>query len=63
MRGLHTAILVNKKHLNELQIYRINKLKAGALGLMGNKGAISIVFVFMRELIQFINCHLAANQN
>lgn len=63
MRGLHAAVLVNKKHLNELQIYRINKLKAGALGLMGNKGAISIVFVFMGELVQFINCHLAANQN
>jgi hypothetical protein len=30
---------------------------------MGTKGAISIVLVFMGELLQFINCHLAANQD
>ena len=42
MRGIHTAVLVQKKMSQDVQIYRVNRLKTGACGLMGNKGALSI---------------------
>lgn len=29
---------------------------------MGTKGALSMVLIFMGELIQFINCHLPSGQ-
>ena len=60
MRGMHSACLVLKKHKDEAQVYRVNRLKTGACGCMGTKGALSTVIIFMGELIQFINCHLTS---
>ena len=38
-------------------------MRAGGPGsLMGNKGAISLEFSLLAHSFQFINCHLAANQ-
>lgn len=62
MRGLHSACLVNKSCKDDVKLYRVNKLKYGVGGYMGTKGAISTVILFMGELIQFINCHLASGQ-
>ena len=62
MRGIHTAIFILKKYKNEAQIYQVKKLKAGAHGYMGTKGGLSTTILFMGELIQFINCHLASGQ-
>jgi hypothetical protein len=62
MRGIHTAVLVQKKMSQDVQLYRIKKLKTGACGLMGTKGALSISLLVKGDLLQLINCHLAANQ-
>lgn len=42
MRGMHTAILIQKKYLDFCTIVKKDKLRAGFYNLMGNKGAISI---------------------
>jgi hypothetical protein len=42
MRGIHSAVLVHRKISNDVELYRINRLKSGACGLMGTKGALSI---------------------
>lgn len=44
MRGLHTAILVRKPLRNYFILDGEGRVKAGAKGLMGNKGAISLSF-------------------
>lgn len=63
MRGLHSACLIHRKFKDDVKVYRVNRLKYGVGGCMGTKGAISIVLLFMGELLQFINCHLASGQD
>lgn len=62
MRGIHSAVLVHKNISKDVQLYRISRLRAGACGLMGTKGALSISLLVKGDLVQLINCHLAANQ-
>lgn len=37
-------------------------MRAGTCNLLGNKGAVSLKCNILGQNIQFINCHLAANQ-
>ena len=38
-------------------------MRAGACNILGNKGAVSISINLLGQNFQFINCHLAPNQN
>jgi inositol polyphosphate 5-phosphatase INPP5E len=58
MRGLHTAVLVRKKLRSYFTVAEERRVKTGAGGLMGNKGAISLTFRLLGEQFQVINCHL-----
>lgn len=62
LRGLHLAILVRKELIPLCMVESKEVLRAGAAGLMGNKGAVSIILNIMGQSIQFVNCHLAAHQ-
>jgi len=42
MTGLHSAILIKKRHKDNFELEVREKLRAGTCNLMGNKGAISI---------------------
>lgn len=42
---------------------RVEKLRSGAGGTMGTKGAISVTITFKGVLLQIINCHLASGQH
>ena len=63
MNGMHSAVLVLRKSRHQFEIYKTKKLKAGAGGWIGTKGALSITMTFMGAPIQFINCHLASGQH
>jgi hypothetical protein len=63
MRGLHSAVLVRKRLRDYASWQRSSKLRAGACGLMGNKGALSIEFSLLGQQLQLINCHLAPHQS
>ena len=41
----------------------LRKLRSGAKGLLGTKGAISIKLSFKSIRLQIINCHLASGQS
>jgi len=63
MIGLHSAVFVLRKYKKQLKIYGMRKLRAGAGGWVGTKGALSITMTFMGAPLQFINCHLASGQH
>jgi hypothetical protein len=63
MGGLHSAVLVTKKLREQFETETRDKLKAGTCNMMGNKGAISLEIAVLGQQFQFINCHLAPNQN
>ena len=42
MRGLHSAVLVLRQFKRSLKVEKMNKIKTGAGGWMGTKGAIGI---------------------
>jgi hypothetical protein len=63
MNGMHSAVLVLRKCQKEVKMYKTRKLKAGAGGWVGTKGALSIAMTFMGAPLQFINCHLASGQH
>ena len=62
MNGMHSAVLVFRKSKQALKLYKTRKLKAGAGGWIGTKGALSITMTFMGAPLQFINCYLASGQ-
>lgn len=60
--GIHTAILVKQDEIDSYITRKKSKLRAGKCNILGNKGAISIVFNFSGQDLQVINCHLAPHQ-
>jgi phosphatidylinositol-bisphosphatase/inositol-1,4,5-trisphosphate 5-phosphatase len=63
MRGLHTAVLIRNKLRNYFSVEREGRVKAGACGVMGNKGAISLEVAVLGQTFQLVNCHLAPHQS
>ena len=59
MRGLHSALLVLKEEKG-IKVLRSSKIKSGAGGLLGTKGALSVTIFFQGLFLQIINCHLAS---
>lgn len=62
MRGLHSIVLSIKGKGEDVKVIETRKLRSGANGLMGTKGAISVKLSFKGVLLQIINCHLASGQ-
>ena len=54
---------MRKDQLNCFTVEKKEVLRAGACNILGNKGAVSIIMNILGQNIQFINCHLAAQQS
>jgi len=63
MRGLHSAILARKGQDKDVRVEKVSKVRSGAGGLMGTKGAIGVTISFQGAFLQIINCHLASGQD
>ena len=55
-------IFIRAKHQHLISRIKTNSLKLGTLGLMANKGAVSISFSLGDHEVCFINCHLEAHE-
>lgn len=63
LQGLHLAILVRNELEKCCTVSRKTVLRAGTCNLLGNKGAVSICVNVLGQNFQFVNCHLAAQQD
>ena len=45
------------------KVVRESRLKSGAGGWMGTKGAIAVTIMLRGLILQIINCHLASGQD
>lgn len=63
MVGLYTCIVVKKDHLGSIKNLRTSCIGTGALGLVGNKGSITIRMDFYNTSLCFMNVHLVHGQN
>jgi hypothetical protein len=61
--GLLLIVCVKKTCVPQIRSVKVSWIATGALGSVGNKGAIGVRLLFNHSTFCFINCHLAAHQN
>ena len=60
--GCYLVIFAEKKLKKKIKDIKIESIKCGLYGSLGNKGAIIISFHIENMKICFINCHLPAGK-
>ena len=63
MVGLFIGIFVKSKMLSRIRDLKTTKIKTGAGGNTGNKGAVIVRFKLDDSPILFMNCHLMSGKN
>lgn len=63
MVGLFIAVFVKAKMLGRIRDLKSTKIKTGAGGSAGNKGAVIVRFKLDDTNILFMNCHLMSGKN
>ena len=64
MVGIYLAVFIKRRLSNKIKTksFQICKVKAGAYGTTGNKGAVCIRFELEDQSIMVINCHLVSGR-
>jgi endonuclease/exonuclease/phosphatase family metal-dependent hydrolase len=64
MVGCYIGVYFKKKMLNRIKPKSIKfcKVKSGAMGYTGNKGAVCVRFEIDNQNLMFINCHLMSGR-
>ncbi|CAG8439804.1 7372_t:CDS:10 [Ambispora gerdemannii] len=59
--GLLLMVFVRKEHVTIVKDVQTDSAGVGIMGMMGNKGGVSVRMRFHDSTICFVNCHLAAD--
>lgn len=62
MVGLFIGIFVKAKMLSRMRDLKTTKIKTGAGGSTGNKGAVIVRFKLDDTSVMFVNCHLMSGK-
>jgi phosphatidylinositol-bisphosphatase len=60
--GIYNCVFVKRQHLDYLTDLKVDSVSVGVMGLIGNKGAISIRFQLYESSFCFTCAHLTAHQ-
>lgn len=60
--GLMLCVFVKQPHINRVKVVHSDSVGVGVMGMMGNKGGVSIRLQFYDSTICIVNSHLAAHR-
>ena len=60
--GLLLCVFVKRRHRHRVKHVQTDSVGVGVMGMMGNKGGVSIRLQFYDSTICFMNSHLAAHR-